>query len=235
MTSTALPEPSRMVPEVAGVTRASELTRLTPATGIDRMLPVPPVLHPVLPGLRRGDTLAVTGASSLVLALLSKASADGAWCVVVGMPGFGGLAAAQAGVALERLALVPHPGVEWPTVVATLLDGVDVVVVAPPGPVADPVRRRLSARARHRGSVLVAHGRWSGTDLTLTAEHGAWEGLGTGHGRLRRRELTVTARGRGAATRPRRVRVSLPDPAGRLAAAPPVRRPTLTVLEGGAA
>jgi hypothetical protein len=246
------------------VHRASDLADPSTGAGPDRLVPVSPALHPLLPGggLRRGSTVAVTpGTSSLVLALLAGVSAAGAWSAVVGMPGLGLLAAAQAGVALERLALVPDPGPEWATVVAALLDGVDVVVVAPPGPVPARVASRLTARARQRGSVLLPYGGWEGAALTLTAEPEEWEGLGAGRGRLRCRELTITARGRGAAGRPSRVRVRLPDPHGRLAAAPtraPVepertgvarplpnpgppsldgggRRPALTVLTGEAA
>jgi hypothetical protein len=103
--------------------------------------------------------------------------------------------------------------------VAALLDGVDVVVAAPPGPVTARAASRLAARARQRGSVLVSYGRWEGADVTLSVEHGQWEGLGSGHGRLWRRHVVISARGRGAAVRPRRVRVLLPDPAGRLAPA----------------
>jgi hypothetical protein len=170
------------------------------------------------------------GARSLVLALLAEASTSGAWSVVVGMPGLGALAAAQAGVCLERLALVPHPGPEWTSVVAALLDGLDVVVVAPPGPVPGRLASRLAARARQRGSVLMPFGRWEGADLTLSSGPGVWEGLGAGQGRLRRRELTLTARGRGAAGRPRQVRVRLPDATGRLAGTAS-HRPALTVVE----
>ena len=217
--------------------RASDLTGTATSGDQDRLLPVAPQLHPLLPGLRRGSSVAVApGASSLVLALLAPVSAAGSWVAVVGMPGLAPLAAAQAGVALERLALVPHPGPEWTTVVAALLDGVDVVVVAPSGPVSERVASRLAARARQRGSVLVPYGRWPGAELTLTAEHGVWDGLGAGHGRLRGRELTVRAQGRGAATRPRQVRVLLPDAAGRLASAAPApgpARPAFTLIAGG--
>ncbi|HEY8473700.1 MAG TPA: hypothetical protein VIL37_13845 [Natronosporangium sp.] len=206
--------------------------------GVDRLLPVAAELRPLFPagGLRRGSTVAVTpGTSSLVLALLAGASESGAWAAVVGMPGLGLLAAAQAGVALDRLGLVPNPGPDWPMVVAALLDGVDVVVAAVPGPIAGRVASRLSARARQRGSVLIPYGRWEGADLTLTGEGGVWHGLGAGRGRLRSRELTITARGRGAAGRPRSVRVQLPDHTGRLAPAPATSRPALTVLSGAAA
>jgi hypothetical protein len=220
------------------VRRASDLHEV--AGSPDRVLPVPPELRPLLPGLRRGSTVSVApGFTSLVPALLAAASTGGAWVAVVGMPGLGAPAAAQVGVVLERLALVPYPGPEWPAVVAALLDGLDVVVVAPPGPVTDRVASRLAARARQRGSVLVSYGEWTGADLALAAGAAAWSGLGAGHGRLRCRELTITARGRGAATRPRRVRVRLPDPGGRLAPAPAPApapaRPALTVIDADAA
>ena len=60
-----------------------------------------------------------------------------------------------------------NPGPEWPTVVAALIDGVDVVVVAVPGQVSGSVTSRLVARARQRGCVLVPYGRWDGADVTL--------------------------------------------------------------------
>lgn len=221
----------------AGVRRASDLAPSEAGEGTDRLLPVASELRPLLPagGLRRGSTVAVTpGAGSLVLALLAQASVTGSWAAVVGMPGFGALAAHQAGIALERLALIPRPGPEWPAVTAALLDGIDVVVVAPPGRVTARTASRLAARARQRGGVLMPYGHWEGADLTLTAGPGRWEGLSAGRGRLRRRELTVTARGRGAAGRPRQVRIRLPDSTGRLAAASPAGpRPVLTVIPGG--
>ena len=156
------------------------------------------------------DPSAAGGSTSLLLALLSAASQAGSWCAVVGVPALGALAAAESGIALERLALIPNPGPEWPTVVAALIDGVDVVVVAAPGPVAPTIISRLAARARQRGCVLVPYGRWDGADVSLRVSRGTWEGLGAGDGRLRRREVTVTARGRGAAARPKEITMWLP-------------------------
>lgn len=184
-----------------------------------RVLPVAPELTGLLPnrGLRRGSTISVaagqprrSGATSLVLALLAEASRAGSWCAVVGVPTFGAVAAAEFGIALDRLALVPNPGPEWATVVATLIDGVDVVVAAVPTTASTSIASRLAARARQRGSVLVPYGRWDGADLTLQVTRGVWQGIGVGRGRLRRREVTVVARGRGAATRPREVTIWLP-------------------------
>ncbi|WP_373313844.1 hypothetical protein [Planosporangium flavigriseum] len=159
-----------------------------------------------------------TGATSLLLALLAAASGAGSWCAVVGVPTLGAVAAAEAGIALDRLALVPYPGPDWATIVAALLDGVDIVVAAPPGPIAPSTASRLAARARQRGSVLVSYGRWDGADITLDAVRGVWHGLGQGRGRLRCRQLTIMSRGRGAAAAPKRTEVWWPKASGPLAA-----------------
>ncbi len=221
-------------PEVVGTAALATMVRPAAAqqsTGIDRLLPVLPELRPLLPGggLRRGATIAVgagplirstgrgrpAGGTSLLLALLAGASRAGSWCAIVGVPTLGALAAAEAGIDLARLALVPEPGPEWPTVVAALLDGVDVVVAAAPGLVPATVARRLAARARQRGSVLMPYGgRWEGADLLVEAVRGGWRGLGQGRGRLRGRELVISARGRGGAARPVQARIWLPPGAG---------------------
>lgn len=167
-----------------------------------RLLPVHGSLTGLLPagGLERGGTLVVGGSTSLVLALLAEASGAGGWAAFVGLPRIGVLAAHELGLDLARVVLVPAPGPDGPTVVAALLDGVDVVVV---GDVAltDADRRRLSARARERDAVLVSTTPWPGAHVTLTAEIARWEGLGRGDGRLRARRLTVRGGGRGAAAR----------------------------------
>lgn len=205
--------------------------------GVHRVLPVLPELSGLLPnrGLRRGTTVAVvtgrpahSGGTSLMLALLAEASQAGSWCAVVGVPAFGAVAAADVGIALDRLALVPHPGPEWATVVAALIDGVDVVVTAVPPAVTASVASRLAARARQRGSVLVPYGPWEGADVTLQVIRGLWDGLGQGRGRLRRREVTISARGRGAAARPKEVKVWMPGDGSARTVTPGGLRPRST-------
>ncbi|WP_421741752.1 hypothetical protein [Cellulomonas sp.] len=172
---------------------------------------VPPPLAPILPeGLRRGGTTVVTGSTSLVLAMLAHACAGGAWAAVVGQPTIGLLAASQAGVSLDRLAVVPRPGLEAPTVVAALLDGVDVVVVGPEAALTDTDRRKLSARARDRGSVLLSTADWPGAGVVLTVESGRWTGVDAGEGRLRTHEIRLVRTGRGSAAVPRALDLTLP-------------------------
>ena len=188
--------------------------RAIPA-GTEKIFPLRDELRELLPwhGLRRGATVTVSGgpgATSVLFALLAGPVRAGSWCAVVGMPALGAQAAAELGVDLRRLALVPDPGTEWATVTAALLDGLDIVVVRPPGPVAARLARRLAARARQRGSVLVPYGEWDGADVVLRATGQVWHGLGEGRGRLRGRELEVVSYGRGAAARPRRAALRLP-------------------------
>jgi len=194
-------------------------------------LPVAPALSHLLPegALHRGGTLVVTGSTSLVLALVARASREGSWVAVVGLPGVGVLAAAQAGVELDRLALVPHPGPEGPTVLAALLDGVDLVIVGAGVALVDSDRRRLMARARERGAVLLSTVRWPGAHLVLAAEPAGWTGLGPGYGHLSSHRWTVTRGGRGSAGRVVLAEVVLPvrkqagaptDPTRRSAEAP---------------
>ena len=170
--------------------------------------------------------MASTGGMSLLLALLAGAMSAGGWAGVVGLPSLGAVAAAEHRVPLERLALAPHPGPDWPTVDAALLDGLDLLVVAAPaGDVDATVWRMLAARARSRGTVLIPTRPWAGCDLTLAVTTRNWAGLGTGidigRGRLRGHQMTVRATGRGAAVRPREVTVPVPLPGpDRLPAAP---------------
>jgi hypothetical protein len=206
----------------------------TPAD--ERLLPVLPALEPLLPlpGLRRGSTVAVTRSAALALALVAGASAAGSWVAAVGLPDLGIVAAAETGVVLERLALVPAPGARaWPTVVAALLDAVDVVLVRSPPGLPSVQARRLIARARERGAVLVPLGPWSEpADLRLAVTASTWHGLGQGHGSLHSRVAEVVATGRGAATRERRTLLWLPSPDGTITS---VREATPQVGPGGPA
>lgn len=201
----------------------------------EHRLEVLPTLSGLVPGggLRRGSTITVAsgpagGATSLALALLARATVEGSWCAAVGLPDLGLVTAAELGVDLSHLALVPSPGDRWMTVVAALLDGVDAVILRSPRRVRPPDIRRLASRARERGAVLVflaerpemsgqAEPRraWPGvTDMGLAVTASRWSGLGKGHGCLRGRQVEVVCEGRGAAARPVKARLWLPSPEG---------------------
>lgn len=181
-------------------------------------LPVPSALSGVLPeGLRRGAVTQVTGSAALVLEMLAHvetqrvALGDEPWTAVVGCPALGLVAAAEAGVSLDRLLLVPAPGVEAATVLAALVDGVDIVVVGDVG-LAEADRRRLVARARERGVAILAVHPWPGARAVLEVTGVRWRGIGAGEGRLRSRELHV-ARVEAGRTRRAHVALVLPAPA----------------------
>ena len=191
----------------------------------ERVLPVLGPLEPLFParGLRRGSVVTVEGATSLALSLLAAASGEGSWCAAVGMPSLGLAAAAELGVVLERFPLVAsaRPGAGpggWGWVVAALADAVDVVLARPPSRVRPADARRLTARVRERGAVLVvAGGGWpEPAEVRLEVVSSTWEGIGQGHGRLLGRRVEVVAGGRGAAARERRVPLWLPHPDGGL-------------------
>jgi hypothetical protein len=205
-----LGELRQLAGKVAPVTLAGEL-----------LLPVGRELADLLPGrgLRRGSVVGVgsgatgsAGATSLLLSLVSAASAEGSWVGFVGLTDVGWVAAAEAGLSLERIAVVANPGGQWPMVAAALMDALDIVVLRPPARAR--VRRtdatRLLARARERGSVLIVMGdAWpDAPDIRLSPRASTWTGLGAGHGVLVERALDVAVDGRRAAARERRAVLS---------------------------
>jgi hypothetical protein len=191
----------------------------------EQALPVAPALAPLLPaGLRRGATVAVApgpGGTALALALVAEASARGSWVAAVGVPALGLASAGELGLSLERVLVVDPPPGAWAEVVAALLDAVDLVCTRPPARARSAAARRLAARAREQGTVIVQLAAPpGGADVTLRVAATAWTGLaGGGAGRLEARQVEVVAGGRGAAARERRTRLWLPGPDGRVAAA----------------
>jgi hypothetical protein len=190
-------------------------------TAESRRLVVPGALGGLFPegGLRRGSVVTVTpyaGGVSLAVALAAVVTGEGGWVAAAGLPSLGVVAAGELGVRLDRLALVPEPGERWSAVAAALLDGVELLLLGGTGraPVSDA--RRLAARAREQGTVLVLLGGAQGwpeaPDIRLSVASAIWEGLGHGHGRLNARRLEVIVTGRRAAARERRVWLWLPGP-----------------------
>ncbi|MDE0652668.1 MAG: hypothetical protein OXI26_03355 [bacterium] len=223
--------------------------RVAPLTGAhERTLPVLSALRDLFPGgaLQRGWVITTggDGATSLALAVAAGPSAAGSWTAVVGEEGLGLAAAAEAGLALERLLMVaaPEPRVAVEAT-AALLGAVDVVLVGSEVRLGAADRRRLAARLRERGSVLIglgdgalsgralsggglsggglSGGTLAGADVRLQVVSSRWSGLGDGWGLLRSRHVSVRAEGRGAASRPRSADLLLPGPDGAPALAEP--------------
>jgi hypothetical protein len=186
-----------------------------------------PVLAGLFPGggLPWGATVSLAGSNALLLSVLAHPSSTGVWSAVVGMPDVGLVAAEEAGLDLAKTALVPNSGDQLLAVLATLLDGIDLVAVAGTEQLRAADRQRLAARARQRGAVLLPVGSWPGADLHVATRQtlGGWRGLGgvgQGHGRLRERHVTVVVTGRGAARAPRTAPVLLPGPTGAITRQP---------------
>jgi hypothetical protein len=190
-------------------------------------LPVLSALRELLPrgGLARGSVLATAEFSLLCLALAAGAAADGAWCAIAGIPEAGVLAAAGLGLDAERTLLVPEPGPAWPQVVASLLDGCELVLLRPPARVPTQVRQRLEATLRRGRGVLLVVGDWPGAQVRLRVVTQRWTGLGDGHGRLRACCAEVVADGRGEAAMTRTRWLWLPAEDGSVAVADPLDLP----------
>jgi hypothetical protein len=183
-------------------------TRAAPAVlAGDRRLTVAGPVGAQLPagGIQRGATVALdgppgAGSTTVAFALAAAATSAGEWAAVVDPDGtWGARAARDAGVALERCAVVRRvPPERWTTVVAALLDGVALVAAAIPPMLRPGDARRLTARARERASVLVALGPWPAeAALRFSVEPGAWAGLDSGAGLLTARDLAVTVERKG--------------------------------------
>jgi putative ABC transport system permease protein len=102
--------------------------------------------------------MAATGSAALVLALLAEATQGRLMGRVTGMPDLGVAAAAELGVDLDRLALIPDPGAELVAVLSALIDGFDLVVLGPVAPhgVQPQLARRLAGWVRNRGNQAAA-------------------------------------------------------------------------------
>ncbi len=180
------------------------------------LLPVLPALRELLPdgGLRRGCVVTTGGWGLLSLALAADAVTAGAWCAVAGVPHAGIAAAANSGLDPARLLLIDDLGQNWPQVVASLLDGCDLVLLRPPEDPSAQTRRKLEAIVRRHGAVLLVAGEWDGAQARLRVVASEWIGIGWGHGRLRARRVQVVADGRGGWSRPTSRWLWLPGPDG---------------------
>lgn len=100
------------------------------------------------------------GTGSLLRAAAGVAPSRG-WVGFVGVRDIGWLAAREAGIDLARVVSVPEPGPLAADVVATLLDGVDVLCVD--GVDLSPSQqRRLAARVRRDGRIVLTTRAWPG-------------------------------------------------------------------------
>jgi len=202
------------------LTLAERFPALTGVAASERTLPVHDALVELLPSLQRGSTIACSGpaAVSLALVLSVAPSQQGAWVGVAGLPELGVRAAADIGVALERLVMVTGDP-NWVDVLSAMIDGFDLVVIGQRvGRLASGAVRRLQARAQSRGVVMLTVGVPTlGADLHISTENSQWVGLGNGHGVASGRRVEVEVGGR-RMPRARRAAMWLPGANGSITA-----------------
>lgn len=191
-------------------------TRAAPAVRAgDRLIAVTGPIGRHLPagGLRRGSTVALdgppgAGSTTVALHLAAATTSAGEWAAVVDPDAtLGARAAAEAGVVLERCAVVRRvPLDRWPAVVSALIDGVAFVAAAVPVGLRPGDARRLTARARERATVLVALGAWPAeAALRIHASGRDWSGLAAGEGLLANASVDVRVEGTAVPTHARAV------------------------------
>lgn len=163
-----------------------------------RALPTDAALGALLPGgaLKAGAMYSVRGSWQLALSFLSAASTNGSWCGIVGCRDFGGEAAAELGIALDRCVVIPRPGKHALTLTSTLGETLSLVVARFDHRVSPADVERLAAKLRENGSALIVAGDWPRTESRLSVTSSRWSGLEAGYGLLRDRELTIRSEDR---------------------------------------
>jgi len=219
---------SAVAPALSGSTVLSPTLEDLVSRGVDRlgvfragsssMLAVAGPLGELFPegGIPKGAFLGVTAASggfSVALTLAGEVTKSRGWVAVCGLASLGLAAAEELGVDLERLVMVPSPGSRWVDVMAALIDGFDMVLTSPCSSVSREMARRLAARARQRGSVVVLMdpADWpESPDFVVTVLSSNWEGPEGGYGCLGGRRMDIRLAGRRARGRSLRRTLWLP-------------------------
>lgn len=106
-----------------------------------------------------GRILQVEGGVGPLVRAAAAVGGPGAWMGFIALGNIGWVAASEAGINLERVMTIPDPGPLAADVVATLLDGVDVLCVGPVS-LSHAQRRRLAARVRRDGRVVLSAVVW---------------------------------------------------------------------------
>lgn len=197
-----------LVPELAGQLHSEsglqeKINQMQGSRLGSRRLPTIPALGRILPGggLMAGAAYSVENSTTLAMALLAGPSSSGAWCSVIGIPDFNVEAAANLGIDLDRLILIPHLDGQWLTVTAAMVDVVSIIVTTAPATITGSDAARLRARLRQRGAALISIGAWPQSEAVLSVSDNQWGGLGTGSGHLQTRRLKVTAKGNNGRSR----------------------------------
>ena len=117
---------------------------------------------------------------------------------------------------------------EWVTTVAALVEGFDVLIVAPPASLSASDARRLQTRIMARQAVLIvvelptlssASSSTFASDLDVHADTVAWSGIEQGGSHITQRTVQVRVEGRRCAS-PRERTITLPCPTSSVTPSP---------------
>jgi len=189
--------------------------------------------------LRRGSTLTIagSGATSVALELVSGASRAGSWTALVGLHDVAPVAVLEAGLNPERVAFInPGQSARHADVIAALVGAVDLIMVDARLSLRQQEIRRLGARLRECGSVMVVvmpgtdpltlrctgeiGSAWT-ADVALMVEAASWQGPDRGHGHVQSRRISIETLGRGRAAGGRRHVFEFPSGEGTIVSGDP--------------
>lgn len=180
------------------------------AASIPEVIAVSDAIAPCFPwgGLRRGDTIMVSGSHTLTFTTVAHATQIGLWCGVVALPQLNLAAGQAAGVDLSRILLVQEPLCHLPEVAAALLDALDIVVVGIVPELTAEMVRKLASRARQRNKILLLSTATPppalpGVAITLEAVKHRWSGAFDGFGYLEQHHIDIRIYGHGRASQMR--------------------------------
>ena len=111
--------------------------------------------------------LSLQGSATLLLVILALRQGSSGWCGVIGGDDLGWCTATEVGLDLNRVLSVPASTLDDAsalTVASTLLDGVDALLIGASATerLRPQHRRRLLARARERGRLILTPAPWEG-------------------------------------------------------------------------
>ncbi|MGJ9713990.1 hypothetical protein [Actinotignum sp. GS-2025d] len=145
---------------------------------------LPPELSPLFPrGLAPGMTLGVSGSRIALALVASLVSAQGAWCIYLGVPDMGWEACAGLGSDLNRIVTIPYlPPARSGAALSAAIDLFDVVIVGSALRLDTREQRRLAQRARNRETLLIAEN-WQVRDR-VNARYESVTGPASGSGHI---------------------------------------------------
>ena len=140
---------------------------------------------------------------SMIVDVVAALTASGGCAAVVNFPELALAAVAAAGGDMERIVLIPDASPHTSAVLATLVEGMDMVVfhgrreTPASGALPASFTRSVDARLhKSRCALLISGATWPSARLHVTATVAAVTGLGRGAGRIKGVELDVTTWGK---------------------------------------